>query len=166
MGPTVPSKPKNRACVEVVVILLACGMGRCSAGRGSAKRTCTVPASANTFFHSGVYKFAGIVLYAYQGYLQAHSTVQSILPSALLRYGILEFEPMPWFYGAYGSRHTWIEKIYDGSYHAQNPLLVPTGGSESVETSNSDPNSDMVNKFQNMNRCRYFQSTEEALSRN
>ena len=65
MEPTAPFEPKNRACVGVFEILLAHGMGRCLAGRSSAKRTGTVPASANAFFHSGVYKFAGFVLYAY-----------------------------------------------------------------------------------------------------
>ena len=65
MGPIAPSEPKNRGCVEVFVLLLAHSMGRCQAGRGSAKRTGTVPASANSFFHSGVYKFAGFLLYAY-----------------------------------------------------------------------------------------------------
>ena len=52
------------------------------------------------------------------------------------------------------------------SYHAQNPLVVPTGAPENVETSNSDLNGDMVNKFQNMNRYRYLQSTGDALGRN
>jgi len=47
------------------VILLAHGMGRCLAGGGSAKRTGTVPVSANAFLRSGAYKFAGIVLYAH-----------------------------------------------------------------------------------------------------
>ena len=65
MGPIAPSEPKNRGCVEVFVVLLAHAMGRCLAEGGSAKRTGTVPASANAFFHSGVYKFAGFVLYAY-----------------------------------------------------------------------------------------------------
>jgi hypothetical protein len=65
MGPIAPPEPKNRGLVEVFVVLLAHAMGRCLAEGGSAKRTGTVPASANAFLHSGAYKFAGFVLYTH-----------------------------------------------------------------------------------------------------